>query len=132
MDAEGKPQRRGPSVGDAPLSVTFHDDGALRIVTLSGAAELDQYESIREQLIGALAPGVRAYAVDLAELTFIGSPGLASLVEFRQRAAAAGARVWLARPRPTIARLLRLARLDQKLPLVASLEAARDQAANLG
>lgn len=130
MATQGK-QGTGPNGGfaDDRLSVSFRDVRDVRVVSLNGAAQLDQYDAFRRDLLRVIAPEVRGYAIHVAGLSFIGSPGLSALVEFRN---AVSGRLWLAEPRPSIANLFRLARLTGKLRVCATLDDAIDQAAQCG
>ena len=101
-----------PDESPARLSVTVTPDGDVTLVGLAGELELSTVaalESVVDQVVGA-EPGV--VLVDLYDVTFCDARGPAGLLALQQRLAAAGRRPTLTGARPTLRRLIEVARLD--------------------
>lgn len=95
--------RRAESVGLTRERLTDHS-----VIAISGELDIASTPHLRERLYVALRdPG--AYVVlDLSDVTFCDASGLAMLVGARRRTEAIRATLILARPRPQLARLLRV------------------------
>src|SRR5215468_8741083 len=62
--------------------------------------------------------------LDLASLSFCDARGLSALVRIANQADRAGCRLALIAPQPPVAKLLRICRLDQRLPVFATTDHA--------
>jgi anti-anti-sigma factor len=90
------------------LSISHRDE--LSIVRMSG--ELDLASSDRlSQLLAEL--GDQTVVVDLAELSFIDSSGIAALVAAKDRLQTAGRELLLTRPQPNVERVLEMTGLEE-------------------
>lgn len=90
------------------LSTSQHD--GLSIVRMSG--ELDLASSDRlSALLSDLSD--QTVVVDLAELTFIDSSGIAALVAAKDRLRSAGRELVLTRPQPNVDRVLEMTGLEE-------------------
>jgi len=85
-------------------------------------------ESVKQQAQGRPCRGI---ILDLANVSYINSAGLAAIFNLRKFAQSLGAEVVLARPTPTILRLLATANLPALMPVTRSLDEAREQLSRL-
>ena len=93
------------------------------VVTLTGEIDLDRAPAIRLLLLDCVGQG-RDVLVDLAQVTYIDSSGIASLVEALQNAGKAGTRFALVAISPQALRVFELARLDKVFAIHADMDAA--------
>jgi anti-sigma B factor antagonist len=91
------------------------------VVALSG--ELDVADAVRvAATLTALAANGREIIVDLANLEFMDSSGLAALVRARRDARNVGLDVRLAAPRPQVRRILTITRLIDVFTILAGVD----------
>lgn len=97
------------------------DQGPYRVIALSG--EVDMYDSpnARKQILKALKDRNHVL-VDLSEVEYIDSSGIASLVEGYQLARKQSLQFGLVGVSEAALRVLQLARLDQVFPIHASVD----------
>lgn len=103
---------------------TEQQDG-LALVRVRGEVDMSWSQDLRREILDALAP-VEAVGVDLSEVSYMDSSGIAALVEGFQQARAKKKRFSLVAPSAAVRGVLELARLDRVFPIVESVEAARD------
>jgi anti-anti-sigma factor len=65
----------------------------------------------------AIAVHARVLLLDMTSLSFCDARGLSALVRIANQADKAGCRLALIAPRPSVAKVLRICRLDQRLPV---------------
>lgn len=94
------------------MSFKTTDSGAILTVFLSGEIDLDRSPDARKALLAAVARG-KAIVVDMEEVSYMDSSGIASLVEAFQKSGAAKLDFSLVRVGPRVRKVLQLARLDQ-------------------
>ncbi len=82
-----------------------------RVVHLAGEIDLEHAPQVRKVLLGAVEEG-RMILVDMAEVEYIDSSGIACLIEALQKARAISADLALIAVNPQAMRVLALARLD--------------------
>jgi anti-sigma B factor antagonist len=100
------------------------DDHGYRVVTVAGEVDLSWSAEIRSAILAGLDAG-RPVLVDLAQVTYIDSSGIASFVEGYQRARRDRLQFGLVAVSAPVLAVLKLARLDRVFPLHADLAAAR-------
>lgn len=83
-----------------------------RTVFLAGEIDLERSPEARKVLLAAVVAG-KSVTVDLGEVSYMDSSGIASLVEALQQAKARGTGFALDRVSGQVQRILSLARLDQ-------------------
>ncbi|HIJ62110.1 MAG TPA: STAS domain-containing protein [Rhodospirillaceae bacterium] len=88
-------------------------------ISVTGEVDLKNSGELRKELLAALAAG-RPVAVELSQVAYIDSSGIAALVEAYQTARRQGLAFTLADVSPAVLRVLKLARLDQVFDLVRS------------
>ena len=107
------------------MKVTLTQKGGDTVVALNGDVDLDSSPEVRNSLLGALSDSTTERVVaDLAEVGYLDSSGVASLVEALQKAKGAGKTFVLAAVSEPARRVLELARLDR----VFTIHATRDEA----
>lgn len=98
------------------MEVEIRNENEAAVIVLRGEVDLDTSPRLRKSLLDCV--GVkRRVVVDLAEVSYIDSSGIASLVEAYQIARGGPARFALAAVSEPVRRVLELARLDQVFTL---------------
>ncbi len=97
------------------------------VVALNGDVDLQSSPSARTILLDAVGRG-RPVFVDLSDVTYIDSSGIASLVEALQDARKRGSRFALVSVSDAAHRVLQLARLDKVFAIHANLADALSRA----
>jgi anti-sigma B factor antagonist len=101
------------------------EDRGSVIVAFAGEVDLEHSPQAREILLDQVGRR-RRVLVDLSEVEYIDSSGIASLVEAFQKSKKTGNGFALAAPNPAALRVLELARLDKVFLIFATLEEALD------
>jgi anti-anti-sigma factor len=102
----------------AVLRVDVSTGGGQTVLALAGELDLDSVDELRHPAEAALSGG--AVILDMAELTFIDSSGLALLVELRRLASDAGVPLQIVNLRPGPRRVVSIAGLTETLGLEPS------------
>jgi anti-sigma B factor antagonist len=97
-------------MGEALTIEVRHEQGCA-IVTAAGEIDISTVAPLRERLFEVAASGA-PLVVDLGQVSFIDSVGLATLVGAANRAAAHGGSLQVPRALPKIRQLVRLTGLD--------------------
>lgn len=103
------------------IGITEH--GGLNVVAIAGEVDLSTSPKVREALLGCISGG-KGVIVDLSEVAYIDSSGVASLVEAFQTAKSKALGFALAQVSDTPMRVLKLARLDQVFVIYDTLDDA--------
>ncbi|MFI5065173.1 MAG: STAS domain-containing protein [Streptosporangiales bacterium] len=114
-------------MGEA-LTIRVRREQGCAIVAVAGEVDIATVALLREHLFELAASG-RALVVDLDQVGFIDSAGLAALVGAARRAAAHGASLQAVCARPQIRQLFRLTGLDRQVPLARTLDGALESLA---
>ena len=109
-------------MGEALTIEVRHEQG-YAIVAAAGEIDISTVTRLRDRLFDMAASGA-PLVVDLDQVSFIDSVGLATLVGTANRAAAHGGSLQVACARPKIRQLLRLTGLDRRIPLARTLDEA--------
>jgi anti-sigma B factor antagonist len=107
-------------MGEA-LTIRVRRDRGYTIVVVAGEVDIATVTRLRESLFGLAASG-RTLVVDLDQVSFIDSSGLAALVGAARRADAHGASLQVVCSRPRTRQLFRLTGLDSQIPLARTLD----------
>lgn len=94
------------------------------VVTVAGEVDLSWSSELRDAILQGL-DARKPVLVELAQVSYIDSSGIASFVEGYQRARKARLKFILVGASPPVMAVLKLARLDRVLPLAADLAAAQ-------
>jgi anti-anti-sigma factor len=106
------------------LKIELLDGGAVS-VALRGELDLEHAYTFDEELKRAEAVQPACICLDLRELTFLDSSGLARLVAARRRAHRAGRRLVLVRGPAPVQRVLALTAMEETFELINAPEALR-------
>jgi anti-anti-sigma factor len=109
---------------DKALTIEVRQEPGYAIVTVAGEIDISTVTRLREPLFELAASGF-PLVLDLDQVSFIDSVGLAVLVGTANRAATHGGSLQVACARPKIRELLRLTGLDRRIPLARTLDEAR-------
>ena len=109
-------QNNGPSYRESELV-----DGT-KLVTLGG--ELDVFTAEVRELLEECAEGACHVVLDMSQVTFIDSAGIALLVKTHKRLADIDRGLVILRPHPSVGRIIELTGLDQVLAVANSWAAA--------
>lgn len=101
------------------MGFRVQDEAGVSTVFLSGEIDLERSPEARRTLLDILARR-QSLIVDLHEVSYIDSSGIASLVEAYQKARTANLGFTLAEVGPPVMRVLSLARLDKVFPIRAA------------
>lgn len=102
---------------------TARQQGEYLVVAVSGEVDLSWSSELRTAILDALGKN-SAVLVELHEVSYIDSSGIAALVEGYQTAKSKGARFGLVSISGAVQAVLELARLDQVFPIYADVQAA--------
>jgi anti-sigma B factor antagonist len=108
---------------DEALTVKVRHEQGCAIVTAAGEIDISTVTPLRERLFEVAASGA-PLVVDLEQVSFIDSVGLATLVGAAKRAEAHGGSLQVACALPKIRQLVRLTGLDRRIPLARTLDEA--------
>lgn len=99
------------------------DEGDFRVVSVSGEVDLSWSSELRTAILDAVNHHARVL-VDLSEVSYIDSSGIAALVEGYQTAKGRDVGFGLVSISTSVRAVLELARLDQVFPIFDDLAAA--------
>lgn len=105
------------------MEIINTDQNGVQVVTISGEVDLSTSPQVRDALLGCILGG-SSVVVDLSQVAYIDSSGVASLVEAFQNAKSRSQGFVLANISETPMRVLQLARLDQVFIIHESVDAA--------
>jgi anti-sigma B factor antagonist len=128
MDAEGKPRPPpgGPEVSSATeLNFSVRRVRDAHVVTLRGAARLEGAEELFTQLPLLVQPACPHLIIDLSGLNFLTSIGIGAIVAAHNQARDLNGHVSIVNPKPDVAGVLRLTRVDRLVPIFPTLESAQ-------
>ena len=114
-------------MGEA-LTIRVRREQGYAVVAVAGEVDIATVTRLRERLFELAASG-RSLVVDLDQVSFIDSAGLAALAGAARRAAAHGASLQVVCARPRTRQLFRLTGLDGPVPLARTLDGALESRA---
>ncbi|HEX6472027.1 MAG TPA: STAS domain-containing protein [Streptosporangiaceae bacterium] len=109
------------------LEISTRRAGRHAVVGLRGELDLAGAADLRSRLRAACAEARGRVALEMSELSFIDSTGLSVLVEYHEKARAAGGRLLLVAPHPGVVKVLGVTGLDRHLRVCDRLEDVEDQ-----
>lgn len=95
-----------------PLQIEKNDTEKGCLIHVRGEVDLYSSPELREALVGEWPTGLVLVCVDLSEVPYMDSSGVATLVEGLRAAKAQGATFALVSPSAQVLKVLQLARLD--------------------
>ena len=108
---------------DEALTVKVRHEQGCAIVTAAGEIDISTVTALRDCLFEVASSGA-PLVVDMEQVSFIDSVGLATLVGAAKRAEAHGGSLQVACALPKIRQLVRLTQLDRRIPLFHTLDEA--------
>ncbi len=121
---------RGLDEDDGLTVLVRHEPGYV-LVTVVGEVDFASAAGLRERLVTLAAAG-RPLVADLDRVRFIDAAGLGALAGAARHATAHGSSLRVVCGRRQVRRLFGLTRLDQVVPLAASLAEIHQEAAEAG
>jgi anti-sigma B factor antagonist len=103
---------------------TTEGTGDFALVRVRGEVDLSWSQTVRKAILDALLKA-KAVGVELSQVSYMDSSGIAALVEGFQTARAKGLKFSLVSASAPVRSVLALARLDKVFPMVDSAEAAK-------
>lgn len=119
LDAQPLTPEACPQLGR--LKIRISRRGSTYVITLIGELDVAGASELGRDLRGLDIAEGAVLAIDLRELTFIGSAGIAALIHAARRAAARGYRLIVVNDNPATQRVFDICGLGGSLPLVAAL-----------
>jgi anti-sigma B factor antagonist len=107
-------------------------DGDVHVVRVRGELDLATADSLYQRGRAAIRRHARLLLLDLTGLSFCDSCGLSAFVRIANEADAVGCRYGLIAPQPLVVKILRITRLDHRLPVFATIDEARRRLAAPG
>jgi anti-sigma B factor antagonist len=107
------------------MQVAETTDGGISILTLQGDIDLHHSPQLRSVLQGKVKAKCPALLIDMKEVGYIDSSGLATLVEYFQGSRAHAGKVALATLSPRVKSVFELVRLNEIFPIYPTLDEAR-------
>lgn len=107
-----------------PMQLAIRTEGDATVVAVSGPIEAAAAPELRRRLDDLVGAGSRVFVLDLADVPFMDSAGIATLVALFKRVRLAHGDVRLAALQPRVERLVRLLRLERVLPVFPDADSA--------
>jgi len=101
------------------LTLKVERDGDVHCIRLAGELDLANAEALDRELNVALADGKCQIHVDMRELTFIDSTGLALLVAALGQDGDGKRLRFVPSPSPAVTRVMQITGIDERLPLLS-------------
>ena len=107
------------------MEVSIRDDNHIKIVAVTG--EVDPYSSpkLRTELLETTKEKHKAILVDLHQVSYMDSSGIATLVEALQQVRKYGGKLKIANLQGAVREVFELSRLDKVFDIYSSLEEAK-------
>ncbi|MGF1594014.1 MAG: STAS domain-containing protein [Kiloniellaceae bacterium] len=105
------------------MTAAIREERGCLVVDLGGEIDLDRAPEVRNLLLDCVGRGCDVL-VDLSQVSYIDSSGIASLVEALQRAGKGGTGLGLIAVSPAVLRVFELARLDKVFAMHPDLDTA--------
>lgn len=83
------------------------------VVTLEGEIDLHQSSQVHARIDPLIRQRCPSILVDLSDVTYMDSSGIATMIDAMQRTEAYGGKFSLSGIKPTVMKVFRIARLDQ-------------------
>jgi len=108
------------------VKMTIHPlAGDLTVISLEGRLDIEGAQSIDDQFTFATTTKQKRIVVDLAQVGFVASIGIRTLLSSARGQAARGGRMVLARPTDMVRKVLVTAGVDQLMPIFETVELAQ-------
>ena len=104
------------------LFVSIKASGPWAILQIAGEIDLNTAPKLKEAIVGSMKDGFRRIALDLTNVGFLDSTGLAAMVSGIKRANEAGGGLVLINPNEHIQRILSITDLEKIFPVFSNAE----------
>lgn len=111
-------------IGDTPFEMDVRRETTRAVLVLRGSCTMEVSHKLRTELETLASEPIKAIVIDLADLAFIESGGLGSIIAAHVKCRRRKGQLRLVAPRPPILKMLQLTRLTEILPIDESVEAA--------
>jgi anti-sigma B factor antagonist len=108
------------------MKIEKRDEDGFRVVSLSGDVDLQNSQTLKKELLDAVGAG-KPVVVEMSQVSYIDSSGVASLVEAYQTARKKNSSFALAGLSASAQRVLQLARLDRVFTIHPTLDRAMNR-----
>ena len=106
--------------------IAVHDEANLRVVAVSGEVDASNADDVRAAALGELPNSARGLILDLRQLSYLDSAGIAFIFEAAERLARRGQGLALVvGPGAAFRRALDVTEIEAVTPILSTLEAAR-------
>jgi anti-sigma B factor antagonist len=103
------------------------DEDDLRVVAVAGEIDASNAEQVRDAALDGFLNSAHGLILDLRELSYVDSAGIAFIFEAAERLARRGqALALVVKPRALFRRALEVTEIDAVAPVLPTLEAARE------
>ena len=112
------------TIGSRPLELDLRQVDSASVLRVSGSAGMAEAEKLRvelEQLVAAKAPVI---ILDVSDMDFISSTGLAVIVSAEVQVKGHNGKLAMAHPTPAVRQLLETTRLTEVIPIYSSVDEA--------
>lgn len=93
------------------MSYSEKTENDILIISVTGDVDLENSDGLRDQVSNALDANT-AVSLDMSEVSYIDSSGVAALIESRQKADEGGKEFKLLKPSESVVSVLKMAKLD--------------------
>lgn len=109
----------------AGFSLDVGREGSVTVLALRGSITTEHAEALEQRCAALIAEGSPRIVVDLSDLHYVNSAGLAVFIEAHRSCRDRGGRLVLSHPRDAIAQLLRVTHLDRLFEVFPDVATAR-------
>ncbi|MGE3181424.1 MAG: STAS domain-containing protein [Phycisphaerae bacterium] len=106
------------------LSIFPQRSGENFIVALRGEIDLQSSPRLREAMLAEVENGAKRFIFDLADVTYVDSSGVGTLVELKRKLERRGAKLILAKVQARVMNVLEITQLDKFFPITADTKTA--------
>jgi anti-sigma B factor antagonist len=128
----GSDVRQDTEVAEELFRVRHRDEGEVSVVSAAGELDMLGTPRFRQVLRAQLGRPVRMLVIDLDDLTFMGSSGLAVLVEAHELAKASGTTLRVVASSAAVCRPMSATALDRIIAVFATLSEALEASPDTG
>ena len=107
------------------MEVNIREDNHIKIVAVTGEVDLYSSPKLRTELLATTKAKHKAILVDLHQVSYMDSSGIATLVEALQQVKKYGGKLKIANLQGAVRDVFELSRLDKVFDIYASLEEAK-------
>ena len=107
------------------MDITVHDDGGTMVIAVAGELEAIRGSELGQVCDRLLAEGRRKFVIDLKDVAFVDSSGLATLIRCLKRVRSNAGNLILTNLQSPVRRVIELTRLDRAFDIQTDIPPAR-------